>query len=219
MKNKHFLTLKSELLPLTLILLSFLGAFYFYSVFPNTVPTQWSSNGDVNNVSSKEFAAWFMPIITAILYAVFLMLPRIDPKSKNYPNFITPYHIIKNSVVLLLSLIYLIVSLAAIGEIQNPATWIIVLVGILIATLGSQLDKLKQNWFIGIRTPWTLANEKVWQQTHILGKKIFTTGGVILAILPLAANKEELFFLVLISIIVVMALIPVIYSFAISKKH
>jgi len=209
-------TFKTEILPIVLILLSIAASFYFYANFPDRVPTHWGLNGEVDGWSSKAFAAFFFPGLVLGIYLLFLGIPYLDPKKDRYAEFAKPYHIFKDFMVAFMTLTYFYTGLYGIGY-QLPVTMVIPpAVGVLFLVIGNYLGKIKSNWFMGIRTPWTLSNEEVWNKTNRLGGKLFILSGLFMifgAVLPPA-----IFFTTFIVVILVASLVPVIYSYILYRK-
>ena len=172
-------TLKTELLPILLIVIMLVGSFYFYSNFPESVPTHWNSAGEMDGWSGKTFGAFFMPLFSFGLYLLFIGLPYLDPKKERYQEFTKVYHIFKALIILFMALIYFATSLVGLGFQFNISALIFVSIGILFIIMGIYMPQIKSNWFIGIRTPWTLSSETVWQKTHEVGGKLFIISGLL----------------------------------------
>jgi immunity protein, SdpI family len=170
--------IKTEILPILLIIISILASFYFYANFPEQVPTHWNWQGQPDDWSSKAFGAFFFPALIFGLYLLFIFLPKIDPRKKRYEQFQNTYHRFKNVFILFFTIIYFTASLNAIGW-NIKIEWVVpTMIGLLFIFIGNYLSKLKPNYFIGIRTPWTLANEEVWNKSHRFSGKVFALMGV-----------------------------------------
>lgn len=173
-------TIKTEILPIILVLIAVVSSFYFYSNFPERVPIHWNFKGEVDNWGSPELAAFLFPSIIIGIYLLFLVMPYIDPKKDRYKQFRKVYHIFKTLIIVLMAVIYFIASLNALGYNISVGIWIPVLVGLLFIIIGNYMAKIKPNWFMGIRTPWTLSSEEVWNKTHRLGGKLFIIAGILM---------------------------------------
>ncbi len=190
-------TIKTEILPLLLILTAVISSFYFYARFPEQVPIHWNIAGQPDNWGGRATAAFLFPAIVIGMYLLFLLLPLIDPKKERYRQFRKVYHVFKTVLILFMVAIYFISSLNALGYNLSVELWVPILVGLLFIILGNYLAKIKPNWFMGIRTPWTLSSEEVWNKTHRLGGKIFILGGILMAIegfLPVSYRLPIFFF-------------------------
>lgn len=208
---------KSEALPLVLIILSAFASFYFYFNFPSQVPTHWNFKGQVDSYSGKAFAAFFFPILIAVMYLLFLVLPCIDPKKERYREFTKTYHLFKNVLVLFMVALYALTGLVGLGyniRIDLAVPWS---VGLLFIVLGIYMPKIKPNWFMGIRTPWTLSSEKVWAKTHKAGGKLFVLVGLIFLIMPFLG--ERLIFPVIIITILIFVLGTIVYSYLLYRQE
>lgn len=202
---------KKEILPLALIVFIFLVSALFYSSLPDQVPSHWNIQGEVDDWSSKGFFVWFYPLLTLGIYLLMFFLPRIDPLRKNYLKFAPPYFWFRTVLVLFFVLLYLYSLFAALGGQLNINYFIIPAISLLFIVIGLFLPKIKKNYFVGIRTPWTLHSEKVWDETHRIGGRFFVLAGLI-ALLSLLL-PESLSFFVLIGGIMICVLIPVVYSY------
>jgi uncharacterized membrane protein len=176
------LTLKSEIFSLAILAISIAASFYFYAHFPERVITHWGFNGEPNGWSGRSFAAFFMPALLIGMYAMFLVIPWLDPRKERYVEFAKAYNVFRNFIIFFMLVIYFIASLNNIGYNLDVKTWTSVGVGLLFIILGNYLGKLKQNWFIGIRTPWTMSSEIVWNKTHRFGGKAFILCGILMIV-------------------------------------
>jgi len=176
-------TIKTEIWPIILILLAIISSFYFYANFPEQVPIHWNFAGEPDNWSSRAVAAFLFPGIILGMYLLFLFLPLIDPKKERYQQFKKVYHIFKGFIIFFMIAIYFITGFNALGYDISVGLWIPLLVGILFIIIGNYMGKIKPNWFMGIRTPWTMSSEEVWNKTHRVGGKIFMIGGLAMMIM------------------------------------
>lgn len=209
--------LRYEIFSIFTIIITAISSVYFYFHFPDQVPMHWNFKGEIDSWSSKEFGAFFTPCLLILLYLMFLVLPKIDPKKERYEQFIKPYKILQNLVILFLAIMYYAVALYIFGYEINIGVIVPLFVGLLFVIIGNYMGKLKSNWFVGIRTPWTLSSEEVWNKTHRFGGKIFMLGGLLLGItayIPAPIN----FYLFIINLIFIV-FTPVVYSYIMLKKE
>lgn len=198
-------------------LLFLLAAIFFHFNLPAKTPIHWNWEGQVDSYGGPVMAAWFLPILSIVLYFFLLFLPKLDPKPEQYQFFKKNYHYFKDLLVSFLFAIYILTNLAAFGYKINLAFYLPLLVGAFIAIIGLFLHSLKSNWFIGIRTPWTLSSETVWLKTHLLARPIFIISGVLMALsglLPLFWKK-----LIFIFAIVLIVLPLPIYSYILYRRE
>lgn len=181
MSNPIKPTIKTEWLPVILFLVSAIAAPYFFNHFPASVPIHWNISGQPDNWGSPTLAAFLFPTIILGMYLMLLFIPIIDPRKERYDQFRNVYHIFKNILVAFMAIVYFATSLNALGYNIPIGIVVPVLVGLLFIVMGNYMGKIKPNWFIGIRTPWTLSSEEVWNKTHRLGGKLFIVAGLLMA--------------------------------------
>jgi uncharacterized membrane protein len=177
-------TLKTELLPILAVIVCVVASFYFFPRFPDRIAIHWNFHGQPDNWGDKSFGAFFFPFLIAAIYIMFLVLPYFDPKKERYQEFAKTYHLFKSLIVLFMALIYLATGLFNIGYPINIGVTTSLGVGALFIIIGNYLGKIKYNWFVGIRTPWTMSSENVWNKTHRVGGWLFVTLGIIMMIIP-----------------------------------
>ncbi len=200
----------SYIIILVLVAASFILSFSVYGSMPDRMASHWNAAGEVNGYMSKFWGTFLMPIISLALILLFLGIPLIDPLRKNIKSFRKYYDWF--IVVILVFLVYVHALTLAwnagarfnIGGMMTPA------MGLLFIYLSVLLRKAKRNWFIGIRTPWTLSSDRVWEKTHLLGSKLFLAAGII-SFLGLLFPKLAIYF-VLVSVLAA-ALITVVFSY------
>jgi len=215
MKNPIRPTIKTEVVPIFFVIISVILSFYFYAHFPDRVATHWNTQGMIDGWSSRAFAAFFFPALNIAIYFLLFFLPILDPKKANYENFRSAYHAIKFVLVFFLTTIYFLVGLNGVGFSVPVALFVPAGVGFLFLIIGYYLAGIKQNWFLGIRTPWTLNSEVVWQKTHRFGSWIFMLSGLLLIIASLLSQWTWIFM----TIILVMILSIFIYSYFIYRQE
>lgn len=209
--------IKREWPLLLLLFLSFVVAILLYPKMPAQAPIHWDAQGNVNGYGSREFGAFFLPGMNLGMYLLFLVLPRLDPRKENYAKFQGSYRIIRYAVHFLLLFVFLLTSLAALGVAVDISLWICVATTLLFIVLGSTMGKIRHNYFVGFRLPWTLANEEVWDKTHRLGGKLMIIFGVI-GLIAVVVTSNEIRFVVLMTSIFLPMLVTGIYSYWYYKK-
>jgi len=209
--------LKTEWLALTFIVLGFLAAGYFYQNFPAQVATHWNFQGEVDGYSSPFVAAFLFPILMLIMYLVFLILPYFDPKKEQYATFAPVYHQFKNIFLIFIFIIFLLTGINGLGYYVNIGLLMPLLVGGLFMLIGNLIKKVKMNWFMGIRTPWTLSSETVWRKTHELSSKVMIISGLLMiATLIMSPTGKLILFSLAILLIV---FVPIIYSYLLYRQE
>ena len=172
--------LRSEWYILLFFLLVFLIGCAVYPALPEKVATHWNLDGEPDGYGSRFTGVFFLPLMTLGLYLLFLFLPLIDPRRKNYPEFIKTFRLIKLAVVLLMLGLHLLTLAFNLGYPVEISRCVNLLPGILFTLLGWGFPRIRHNYFVGIRTPWTLASPQVWTQTHRLGGKLFFWSGLVI---------------------------------------
>ncbi|MCX6784978.1 MAG: SdpI family protein [Candidatus Komeilibacteria bacterium] len=191
---------------------------YFYSVFPDRVPMHWNINGQVDSWGSAFSGAFILPMILIGMYILFVLIPFIDPKKEKYEQFAKVYKVFRILIMLVMFGVYLIASANALGYAVRVEIWIPVIIGLLFMVMGNYFGKIKPNWFMGIRTPWTLSSEEVWNKTHRLGGKLFMILGLLMLITPFWHLPSAIRFWLVIIPVLLVALVPMVYSYVIYKR-
>lgn len=161
-----------------LILFSFIISIYFYPHVPETMATHWNSRGEVDGYMSKLWGLFFMPVVITGLAVLFLAIPRIDPKKENIAKFRKYYDGFVILLIFFMLAVHLQVLLWNTGIRISPNAVLPVGIGLLFYYIGVLMENAERNWFIGIRTPWTLSSDRVWRKTNRLGGTLFRIAGI-----------------------------------------
>jgi uncharacterized membrane protein len=188
-----------------------------YPRLPEVVTTHWNFKGDPDGTSSRLVAAGLLPLFLAVLPLIFRVLPKIDPKGENYAKFSDAYWLIANSVVFFLAGVHVVVLLNAMGTPVDINLVIGLGVGLLLMVMGNYLGKVQTNWFMGVRTPWTLASEHVWRKTNRTAGWLFVLAGLIIAVSSFVPSIPTV--TVMGIVIALAALIPVVQSYVLWKRE
>ncbi|HEX7681557.1 MAG TPA: SdpI family protein [Thermoanaerobaculia bacterium] len=188
-----------------------------YSRLPASVPIHWNAAGAVDDYAPKAIGAFLLPAIMLALAGVFAALPAISPSGFDIEGRSRAYRAILLIILVFMLGIHVFALLSAMNMARSTSAVIPLLVGALLVALGNYLPKVQRNFFIGIRTPWTLADEDVWFRTHRLGGVLFVVSGVLLmAAGPFVHGRVQSGFIP--GVVVLVALVLVIYSFAIYRR-
>ena len=155
------------------ILLAFATAWYFYPLLPEQVASHWNTQGQVDGYMSKFWGLFLMPILMIIFTILFFVIPNIDPEKKNIEKFWGEFDKFIIVFNLFMFYVYVLTILWNIGYGMNMTVALMPAMAILFWFCGSLIGKAKRNYTIGIRVPWTLASDAVWDKTHRLGEKLF----------------------------------------------
>lgn len=188
-----------------LCLLPLIYGFFMYDKLPEMLPTHWNFKGEIDGYTSKFSAIVYLPLalFAATLFSGFVT--KEDPKNaENKPKIIRLNLIMLPifSNILVISSMYI-----ALGNKLNITMLIKLFIALIFIILGNYMPKLKRNYTIGIKTPWTLHDDEIWQKTHRLGGKIMILQGLLILV-TLLLNNSYLFFA-----IICFSLIPLIYSY------
>jgi uncharacterized membrane protein len=207
-------TLKKEIPYLLIATLPFIYLASIFSELDTKVPTHWNSAGEIDSYSDKSFLFVILFLITGLNYLIFLVLPKLDPKQK-IQQMGAKLDKLRLILTVFMSALGIYIVFLAQNNSNNPEL-IIPLVGLLFVFIGNYLQTLKPNYFIGIRTPWTLENDEVWKTTHKLGGKLWFAGGLVMALTFLLPNTIKM--VVFLTIAAIITLIPIIYSYTEFKR-
>ena len=193
-----------------IISLSFLISCWFWPRMPENMVSHWNVLGEPDGYLPKHIALFLMPFISIGLVLLFLAIPKIDPLRENIEKFRKCYDVFVLLLIIFLFYIYLLSVLYNLGWKINMSRCIPPAIGLFFYYLGSLLSKAKRNWFIGIRTPWTLSSEKVWEHTHQRGAKLFKISGIF-ALAGIFFSSQAIYF-VIVPVIFVSAYV-VVFSY------
>jgi len=186
----------TNILVLAIVLGSILAAVLVYPRLPEQVASHWNAAGEVDDYMSRFWGVAIFPIVVLAMYLLFLLIPRIDPLKENIAEFRGYFNGFILALVLFMAFIYALTLAWNLDAEFDMGRVIVPAVGVLFYIAGVLVSHARPNWFIGIRTPWTLSNEAVWNRTHRLGGRLFKLCGL-LAILGVFLPGERAFWLVL----------------------
>ena len=204
-------TVQSELPLITIILVPFIYLAYVWEKLPEKVPMHWNMEGEIDRYGDKSELILIPLLLPLLIYVLFTIIPKIDPKDKlKYMG--KKYTVLKTVLTVFMSALSMMIIYAAMNESFYNPNYILLLIGVLFAILGNYFKTLRANYFIGIKTPWTLENETVWEETHKLAGKIWFIGGLMIIFGSLILDKTANTVL-FVTITVTITLIPVVYSY------
>ena len=164
-----------------LIIAAFIASAWLYPRLPDRVPTHWNLHGDVDGYGGRLEAVFLLPLAVLGVWLLLRWLPRIDPRRENWEKFWPTFEIALNTIVTVLLVIHFVVLASAMGAPLRINQVITLVTGVALAVVGNLLPRARPNWWFGIRTPWTLSNDRVWERTHRLGGYVMMVGGLALA--------------------------------------
>lgn len=206
---------KTTIIIISLIMISFIAGIYYYQIFPEKIVSHWNSKGEPDGFLSKSLGIFFIPILALIFFLIFILLPQLDPLRRNIEKFKAYYNNFILIFIVFMFYTYLLTITWNIGYRFNMVLMLVPALGLLFIYMGFLLEKTRRNWFIGIRTPWTLSSDRVWNKTHRLGGKLFKISGVI--VIAGVFFQSNLIWFILTPIIS-SSIITIIYSYLLYEK-
>jgi uncharacterized membrane protein len=207
---------RAEIGSIAVISLSFAASLWFLPRMPEQMATHWGMDGQVNGYMPKMWGLFFVPLLQLVMGIFFWAIPRLDPLKANIAKFQKYYQGFILVLLLFMLALHLHVLLWNSGIKISPNRFLPISLGLLFYYIGIMLQNAKPNWFVGIRTPWTLSNERVWEKTHAIGGKLFKAAAVI-ALLGVAFPNLAFWF-ILVPVIAV-TLFAYIYSYLEYRKE
>jgi len=188
-----------------------------YPRLPESIPMHWNMHGVIDSYGAKP-QAFMMPIISLILIPFLVFIPKIDPKKESYKSFQNYYDIL----IFAMSLFFLVIQAMILRASFYPAEFQMnnlmpAIIGALFTVIGFLMPKFTHNYFVGIRVPWTLSSPENWEKTHKFAGPVWITGGII-TILSGFLFGDYAFFISM-AVILVIALVPIIYSYRLFKMN
>lgn len=181
-----------------------------YPLMPDIVASHWNAAGEVNGTMPKFWGLIIIPLLMYGFCTLLAVLPRIDPLRNNYRKFQDYYEGFILVFAAFLFFIQLQIILWGLGIRVSPNLTMPIMIGILFIYIGFLLEHAEPNWFVGIRTPWTLSSDSVWKKTHQRAGALFKLAGAVSFIGILAGIYAWLFILVP---AIAVAVYTVVYSY------
>jgi len=198
-------------IPLLIIAAALAASAVVYPELPERVPTHWNLKGEVDGWSQRAWGAWLMPVVIAFVWALMRWLPAIDPRRKNYEKFGSTFEGIMLSVMVFMLILHGITLAAGLGYPVAMERVAPVATGLLFIVIGNLLPRARSNWFVGIRTPWTLSSDRVWEKTHRVGGRLFVLGGILISLSALLVTTWSHW--VVLAVVSVCSVGAVVYSY------
>jgi len=193
-----------------LIILATIGVVLLWGKLPNPMPSHWNADGQIDGYMPKFWGVFLLPLITAGLVGLFLLLPKLDPLGANVEKFGVAFNVFIVGFTSYMLYIYGLTIYAALGNNFNMTQMLIPAMGILFIGIGFLMRTARRNFFIGIRTPWTLSSDNVWNKTHRLGGVLFMVAGLVTL---LFGGMGSLGIALMISTLAISTIVPIVYSF------
>ena len=209
-------TKNTTILTTILIVLAALAGLLLWNRLPDPMASHWDINDQVNGTMGKLAGVFLLPLMTAGLFALFMLIPLIDPLKANIAKFRGVFNIF--TVLMTAFMVYVhALSLAwNLGYTFRMGSALLPALGLLFIFMGFLIEKTKRNFFIGIRTPWTLSSDTVWDETHRIGGLLFKVSGL-LALVGLFFPDYTIWFILVPAI--GSALFTVVYSYVLFARE
>jgi uncharacterized membrane protein len=205
---------RTNLFSAGLVVLAFALTAILYGKLPELVPTHWNARGQANGFMPKPWGPFLLPIVMVGVYAILLVIPRISPRGYRVERFAKVFEILQATILAFFFLVTVLALLAGTGAPVPIDRAVVAATGLLFVVIGNFMGKLTKNFFVGIRTPWTLASDEVWLRTHRLGGRLFVLAGVILFVGGLLRGG-------LVPVLAAIAIaggVPIVYSYVIYRR-
>jgi uncharacterized membrane protein len=212
--NKYF----KELILLVLIALPYAYLATIWENLPEEVPTHFDLQGNVNDWSNKRTLLYLPGLLGTGIYFLMIIIPVLDPKKK-IKEMGSKYYNLRFILTFFISLLTtFILYTSKMGGVTNP-NLLIALIAAMFAVLGNYFQAIRPNYFIGLRTPWTLESEEVWKKTHLLAGRIWMVGGTVAFVLSFVIGNFKGLSFVLGALLLIMIIVPVVFSYSIYQKE
>lgn len=196
---------------MALILLSWGAGLFYYNDLPAVMAGHWDASGTVNGTIGKFWGVTLLPLLMLIILCTLMLVPRIDPLRRNFHVFRARYNVLATLLMLFFTAVQIAMLAVNLGARFNILIVIMPLIGILFFYIGTLLPHTKRNFFIGIRTPWTVTSDIVWDKTNRLAGVLFKVLGVLAVLTVFAPGYALLAFIVPAAVV---AIGLVLYSYA-----
>ena len=206
--------IRADIISSLFIIATLVVAAILYPSLPEMIPTHWNAQGEIDGYMKKPGGVLMMPAMALATFIIMKIIPLISPKGFRTDKFSDVIGVLQVTLVGFMSIVAILVLLEAHGLNVLINEVITAGVGLLFVVIGNYLGKVRKNFFNGIRTPWTLASDEVWNRTHRMGGKLFMLSGVIIwfgALLRLPLTWT-------VGVAVGLVLIPVVYSYFLYRQ-
>ena len=202
-------------IPILLIVAAVAATILYYPKLPETMTTHWSVSGEPNGFSSRLWGAWMLPVIMAAVWLIMRAIPHIDPRKANYEKFSGMYDALVILILAFMLAMHIVLLMVATGAPIRMEQVVMPSVGVFIAIMGILIPRAHPNWFVGIRTPWTLTSDLSWERTHKIGGTLFVILGVLMVASSFVAPETAIWILVAAALGIVVFLFA--YSYQVWK--
>lgn len=206
-----------KLIPAVVIGAVFVFSAIVYNRLPDEMPLHWNLEGEVDRYGSRFTGAFLMPAIALGLWLMLTVAPKIDPRRANYEKFRGTYDLVVYGTVMMLLVIHVLILGSVLGWPVSIRRVVPGMIGVLLLIIGNVLPRARSNWWMGVRTPWTLSNEVVWAKTHRVAGYLMAVAGVGMigaAVFPSRAMTYVAFGTVMLAVVG-----SIVYSYLVWRKE
>ena len=201
---------------IALIVFYYILGFVLYPHLPESVPSHWNTAGEVDGYMSKLTHVLFLPSLTLCIYLFMSFAPVIDPKPQNYRKFMGVFEKFRVFMVFFLGVLYISTLLFALGYPVSIGKVVRVTIGVMLIFVGNYFGKIRYNFTFGVKTPWTLANEEVWNKTHRVSGPLWVASGFVWILSVFLSEKMA--FWISMGTLIAVSLFGTIYSYIIFRR-
>ena len=210
-------TFRKEAPIILIALLPVIYLVFIWNTLPATVPIHWNIKGEIDRYGNKMNLLIIALALPVLMYVVMLIIPAIDPKAK-LAKMGNKLQNLKFLLTTFMSLLALWILYSTKNKTIGNPNIITMAIGILFLILGNYFKTIQPNYFMGIRTPWTLESETNWKETHKLAGKLWFAGGFAIAVLGFILSVKANFIAVS-SITGILVIVPVVYSNLVYRRE
>ncbi len=208
----------STIISITLIICATLGGLLLWNQLPDPMASHWGVNDQADGSMPKVWGILLMPLMAAGMLILFRVIPAIDPLKANVAEFRESFNTFIVLMMVFLTYIYAITLAWNLGYTDiRMSSAILPAIGLLFFFIGDMMSKAKRNYFIGIRTPWTLASDTVWDETHRVGGMLFKISGALAMVSVLLPPAYA--FLMLFVPLMAASIFSVAYSYILFRRE
>ena len=200
---------RANLLCYLFIVATVAAAAWLYPTLPDPMPSHWNVDGEVDGWIPKPWGVAVLPGSAIFMFVVFRLIPHLSPRGFRTESFGEVLNILQVATVAFVCFVAVLVLFTARGIDVHLNQMIFAGMGILFIVVGNYLGRVRKNFFVGVRTPWTLASDEVWMRTHRLAGWTFMVMGIFFLAGAFVRIRPGW----LVTVVILLALVPAIYSY------
>lgn len=208
---------RTNLIIIVMMIISLLGLMLVYPSLPDIIPTHWGPDGVVDGTGPKSML-FFLWAVIGFGNLLMLFAEKIDPRGENYAKFSKVFEIFRLVFTAVMTLMLAVnVYFVFNPRAFNMNKFMLPILGVMFMVLGNYMPKVKHNYTFGIKTPWTLASENVWNKTHRMSGPVWVVGGLLTAACGFMEGTAAAIAMTV--VLAVMVIIPMAYSYLAFQKE